>query len=198
MYTVLIADDEASIREGLKYIMDWENMGFSICGETSNGEDTLQTILQTEPNLVLLDIRMPKMYGTDIIRIARENGYRGKFIILSGYSDFAYAQTAIRYGASFYLTKPIEEEELQRAVEKIKETLVAEKNRSDNIALFKSKARESIIYEVITGMYDSEQPINLTESELEELHLTSDVYQVVIYEKFSSNPSGPAIVFPNC
>ncbi|TCL61181.1 two-component system response regulator YesN [Kineothrix alysoides] len=195
MYTVLIADDEASIREGLKYIMDWASMGFSICGETANGEETLQAILQTEPNLVLLDIRMPKMYGTDIIRIARENGYRGKFIILSGYSDFAYAQTAIRYGASFYLTKPIEEAELQGAVEKVKEILIAEKNKSDNIALFKSKARESIIYEVITGMYDSEQPPGLSESELEELHLTLDIYQVVIYEKFSSDPSDPGYSF---
>lgn len=195
MYTVLIADDEASIREGLKYIMDWKAMGFSICGETANGEDTLQAILQTDPDLVLLDIRMPKMYGTDIIRIARENGYRGKFIILSGYSDFAYAQTAIRYGASFYLTKPIEEDELQGAVEKIKEILIAEKNKSDNIALFKSKARESIIYEVITGMYDSEQLPSLSDSELKELNLTSDIYQVVIYEKFSSDPSDPGYSF---
>lgn len=195
MYTVLIADDEANIREGLKYIIDWEAMGFSICGETSNGEDTLKAILQTEPNLVLLDIRMPKMYGTDIIRIAREHDYKGMFIILSGYSDFTYAQTAIRYGASFYLTKPIEEEELFKAAEKVKEVLAAEKSKSDNIALFKSKARESIIYEVITGLYDSEHPSLLSEDELEELRLNADIYQVVIYEKFSPNSSDAGYSF---
>ena len=101
METVLIADDEQNIREGLKYILDWKQIGFEIIGETANGDDTLSFILKQNPSLVLLDIRMPKMYGTEIIKIARENGFKGKFIILSGYSDFTYAQTAIRYGASF-------------------------------------------------------------------------------------------------
>ena len=103
METVLIADDEKNIREGLKCILDWESLGFHICGEASNGEDALSGILQNNPSLVLLDIRMPKLTGIDIIRIAREQGYEGKFIILSGYSDFAYAQTAIRYGVDFYI-----------------------------------------------------------------------------------------------
>ena len=62
MYTVLIADDEQNIREGLKYIIDWDSLGFQICGEAANGEDTLQQIRQSCPDLVLLDIRMPKMY----------------------------------------------------------------------------------------------------------------------------------------
>ena len=61
MYQVLIADDEALIRDGLKCIMDWESMGFSICGEASNGEDALKAIISGQPDLVLLDIRMPKM-----------------------------------------------------------------------------------------------------------------------------------------
>lgn len=101
METVLIADDEQNIREGLKYILDWEELGFEIVGEAANGDEVLSLILKQNPSLVLLDIRMPKMYGTDIIKIAREKGFKGKFIILSGYSDFTYAQIAIRYGASF-------------------------------------------------------------------------------------------------
>lgn len=80
METVLIADDEVNIREGLKIIIDWNELGFEICGEAANGEEALSAILEKNPSLVLLDIRMPKMYGTDLIRIARERGYKGRFI----------------------------------------------------------------------------------------------------------------------
>ena len=112
METLLIADDEKNIRDGLKCILDWESLGFTLCGEAANGEEALSDILKNTPSLVLLDIRMPKLTGIDIIRIAREQGYKGKFIILSGYSDFSYAQAAIRYGVEYYLTKPIDEDEL--------------------------------------------------------------------------------------
>ena len=82
MKTVLIADDEQNIREGLKCIIDWKALGFEIRREAANGEEALQFILKENPSLVLLDIRMPRLYGTDIVRIAREKGYRGRFIIL--------------------------------------------------------------------------------------------------------------------
>lgn len=188
METVLIADDEQNIREGLKYIIDWAGLGFSICGETSNGEETLQFILTNSPSLVLLDIRMPKMYGTDIIRIAREKGFKGKFIILSGYSDFTYAQAAIRYGVDFYLTKPIDEDELLDSVSKIKESLEKERSETDNMQLFKSKAKNVILHEIVTGIYESQDSAPLTADELEGMNLVADIYQVVIYEKFSTNP----------
>ncbi|MGN1179834.1 MAG: response regulator [Suilimivivens sp.] len=195
METVLIADDEQNIREGLKYIVDWKALDFEICGEASNGEDTLQAILKQNPSLVLLDIRMPKMYGTDIIRLAREKGYKGKFIILSGYSDFTYAQTAIRYGVDFYLTKPIDEEELWQALEKIRVTLDSERSKSENINLYKHKAKHVILHEIVTGTYDASETTSLSAEELEEMNLNADVYQVVIYEKFSLNPGDVSYSF---
>ena len=84
METLFIADDESSIREGLKYIADWESLGFRLCGEASNGADALAQILALQPSLAMLDVRMPKMHGTEVIRRAREAGYQGKCIILSG------------------------------------------------------------------------------------------------------------------
>ena len=113
---VLIADDEAVVLEGLKYIIDWEALGFSICSQAKNGNETLEKLLKLSPDLVLLDIRMPGLTGIEIVQIAREKGFAGHFIILSGYSDFSYAQTAIKYGVDFYLTKPIDEDELENAV----------------------------------------------------------------------------------
>lgn len=184
----MIADDEQNIREGLKYILDWQGLGFEICGEAANGDDALQAILKQRPSLVLLDIRMPKLYGTDIIRISRENGYNGRFIILSGYSDFSYAQAAIRYGVNFYLTKPIDEEELLHAILKIKKSLEEERSSSDNIQLLKTKAKNVILHEIVTGLYEPSAADSLTSQELDEMNLSADSYQVVIYENFSSYP----------
>ena len=76
---VLIADDESVVLEGLKYIIDWDALGFSICSQASNGEETLKKILNLRPELVLLDIRMPRLSGIEIIQIAREKGFDGRF-----------------------------------------------------------------------------------------------------------------------
>ena len=83
MYKLFIADDEAIIREGLRCLLDWETLGFTIAGEAANGDAALQFLLSETPDLVLLDIRMPGMSGLDVVRIAREHGYDGKVVILS-------------------------------------------------------------------------------------------------------------------
>ena len=62
---------------------------------------------------------MPKLTGLEVVENAREHGYNGKFIILSGFSDFKFAQTAIRLGVENYITKPIDEDELSEAVVRI-------------------------------------------------------------------------------
>ena len=122
---VLIADDEAFVRQGLKYIIDWSEFGFLICGEAENGKDALDKIETTHPDLILLDIHMPLVFGTELIAKARQNGYTGEFIILSGYSDFEYAQIALQYGVSYYLTKPIQEDKLKEAVLSVREKIMA-------------------------------------------------------------------------
>ena len=123
---VLIADDEKIVLEGLKYIIDWNALGFSICQTASDGADALEKILSLKPDLVLMDIRMPKMTGIEVVQAAVEYGYEGKFIILSGVSDFKLAQTAMRYGVDFYLTKPIDEDELEKAVSTVHDLIQTE------------------------------------------------------------------------
>ena len=84
---VLIADDEMAIREGLKVIIPWEELGFDIIGEAKNGEEVLSEISEKNPDVVMIDLNMPKVHGIEAIRQAREDGFKGRFIILSGYSD---------------------------------------------------------------------------------------------------------------
>ena len=80
---VLIVDDEQIVREGLRYIIDWNALGFCICGEAANGEDALEMIRQYRPGLVLLDIRMSGMLGTELMEKVRSEGFSGAFIVLS-------------------------------------------------------------------------------------------------------------------
>ena len=181
MFTVLIADDEAIIREGLKCIIDWEDLGFHIIGETANGTETLSFLLEKNPDLVMLDIRMPQMLGLEVIKIAREKGFTGKVIILSGYSDFKYAQEAIRYGIENYLTKPIDEDELEETLLQMKEELNLETKKAESFTTYRERAMDSILYEILLGTQ------NMNQISPSEISMEADLYQVVIYEKYSHN-----------
>ena len=191
METLFIADDESSIREGLKYIADWESLGFRLCGEASNGADALAQILALQPSLAMLDVRMPKMHGTEVIRRAREAGYQGKCIILSGYSDFKYAQEAIRGGVSYYLTKPLDEDELYAVVDEVKTALSAERQRSSHVTAMKNKAKSVILHELVTDTLDTP----LTPEDIEHFRLQAESYQVVICEDFHIHSAAAPYTF---
>ncbi len=75
---VLIIDDEDTVREGLKTIINWESFGFTICGEGIDGDDGLNKILMLNPELTLLDIKMPVLNGIEVAEHARKAGYTGK------------------------------------------------------------------------------------------------------------------------
>lgn len=194
MYTVFISDDEESIREGLKCIVDWEDIGFRICGEAGNGSDALSEILAKQPNLVLLDIKMPKMHGIDVIVAAREQGFTGKCILLSGYSDFGYAQTAIRYGVDYYLTKPIDEDELLQALNNVKEVLDQENLNDKYVNHYKLRAKNVILQDFFTNN-TSEDNSALSPEDIRQLNLEADCYQAVIYENFNRKISDIAYNF---
>lgn len=180
---VLIADDEEIIREGLKLVVDWRKLGFSICGEADNGDDALKRILELEPDLVLLDIRMPNLQGNEIVQLAREHNYKGHFIILSGFTDFKYAQAAIRYGVDFYLTKPIDEDELYQAIHSVKTALQIDQQQTDTMIHYREKAKHTILRDILLNSS------NLSAINLAEINLVASVYQVVIYENYNQETS---------
>lgn len=178
---VLIADDEKIVLEGLKYIIDWEHLGFTICQTASDGADALEKIMTLNPDLVLMDIRMPKMNGIEVVQAAVEQGYRGKFIILSGVSEFKLAQTAMRYGVDFYLTKPIDEDELEQAVTSIHELILREAQNQTSYEQYRSKAKNSILKEIMLDTCD------YYKLDLDDLHLNANIYQVVSYENYNQD-----------
>lgn len=122
MIRVLIADDEPYIRQGLKILINWEQYGFTVCGEATNGKEVLELMETGEYDLIIADIRMPKMNGIELIEHVWENISKEiKFIILSGFYEFEYAKKAIKCGVVDYILKPVQKEELIRVLENYKE-----------------------------------------------------------------------------
>lgn len=120
MYKVLLVDDEMFVRKGLMNLMDWHSLGYEICGEASNGEEALDCIEQLQPDLVIVDIRMPVLDGLALIhQVTSQMVNPPLFVIVSGYHDFKYAQQALRYGVHDYILKPIDETELESTLRKL-------------------------------------------------------------------------------
>lgn len=120
MYKVIVAEDEDIIRKGLVYSIPWADMDCSVVGEARNGVEGVELIKCLEPDIVMADINMPVLDGLGMIRETYED-YNYSAIILSGYSNFEYARTAIRYGVTGYLLKPLKKEDLLEAVKDAKE-----------------------------------------------------------------------------
>lgn len=120
MIKVLIADDELRICELIFRLIDWESLGMSVIAVAHDGRETIKIIKNEMLDIVITDIRMPGYNGVDVIRIGKEYNSDIQFIIISGYSQFDYAQNAIHYGVSDYLLKPVKAEELTKALLRIK------------------------------------------------------------------------------
>lgn len=113
MRRVVLVDDEYWTLQGLEKLFDWQRHGYTVAGAFEDAISALEVIIETEPDLVLTDIRMPGMNGIDMIRKAREAGVRSVFVVISGYSDFEYARGALKLGALDYLLKPVSYEEAE-------------------------------------------------------------------------------------
>lgn len=121
MLKVLIADDEEKICQLIEKLIDWQSLGMEIAGVANNGIEAFEKIGTLAPDVVVTDIRMPGYDGLDLVKKTRELGLGVEFVIISGYRHFEYAQTAIRFGVSDYLLKPIRKDELTETLRKIKE-----------------------------------------------------------------------------
>lgn len=132
MYSILLIDDEKSIRDYLPRAIPFEHYGFSVTGTAVNGQEALQMLPEVCPDLILLDIRMPKMDGLQFLKALRQSQYANTLVImLSGYNDFSYAQEAMKYGVKAYLVKPVDEDEIIPLLIKMQEEL--DKFRNEKI-----------------------------------------------------------------
>lgn len=115
---LIIADDEYFIRQKLKKIIDYEKLNLELAGDFENGLQVIEFLDSRHADIVLLDIKMPKYSGLETAQYIHEHCPDTKVIILSGYNDFEYARTTLRYGVFDYLLKPVDPSALNSTLEK--------------------------------------------------------------------------------
>jgi len=167
MLKVLIVDDELLVRIGLKTIIPWEDNGFYIVGDASNGIEALEICQKTKPHIVITDIKMPKMDGIELSRKLKELDKKIKVIILTCYNEFDYAKEAISLGASDYVVKStMEPEDLLGILYKIRKEIEAEIKDSEEKEKLKREVqnqkklvKQKILMDIF-GLYDDDKQIN--------------------------------------
>ncbi|PYI53494.1 response regulator transcription factor [Paenibacillus flagellatus] len=152
MLKVLIVDDKPSVCAGLARLIRWEEAGAELVGTCGNGKEALEVALRTEPDVLITDIRMPLMDGLELCAHVRERLPDTMLVILSAYHEFSYAQTAIRYGVTDYILKPIDKTKIARLTAKLREWAADRESRSRFFGLFYDKEwRAKLVAGVKTG-----------------------------------------------
>ncbi len=178
---ILIADDEKKVCQLIYHLIDWEDKQF--IGFANNGEEAFEMLIKEQVDLLITDIRMPGLSGIDLIKKIREHDKDIKIIIISGYDDFEYAQSALRYGVSDYILKPVKRQTLAKAINKLAKTVVLEKKlkAKNNTSLSKDK-----LYRLILEDFSES-----ASAEFEKIFSSGfGYYQLLaieVYEKDSSN-----------
>ena len=118
-YKYIVAEDEHLIRQNLIKKIDSLSIPLELVGEASNGQNAISLLEELYPSLIITDIKMPQFDGLELIKYIHKNHPHIKTMILSGYNDFTYAQSAVKYGVKDFLLKPIKLEELNTALQNI-------------------------------------------------------------------------------
>lgn len=184
MLKVLIVEDEQIIRKGLELAIDWLKLGSVVVGTAENAREGILLIEEKSPDVVLTDICMPGMSGLEMIEEARK---KREFysIVLTGYSEFSYAKQALRSGVTDYLLKPVDEDELKEALDKIRKQIQKNKEYKNIEEVTKNNiytevkewklfemAEESVdfyvkkVYEIIKERYKEKLSIRIVADEL--------------------------------
>lgn len=124
MRKVLLVDDEEFIRTGIRTILQRSETEFIDIYECSCGEEALKLVKSIRFDLVVLDIRMPNMDGITFMQKVQELPDKPYFIVISGYSEFEYARSSVKFGAREYLLKPVSSNELINALKKIEQEMI--------------------------------------------------------------------------
>ena len=165
MLKVLIADDEIKVSQLVFHLIHWEELGMEVIGIVNDGVKAYEIIVEKQPDIVITDIRMPGMDGIELVeKTIRELEFGKKvfFVIISGYSQFEYAQQAVKLGVEDYLLKPIKKKELGAVLHKILEkhnatanALEEKENLRNHLQMTQQKVKNSFLSELVDNYRQS-------------------------------------------
>lgn len=156
MYKLLIADDEQRIRNGMANGIPWNEWGFEVVALAENGAEALKLVESVKPDVVISDIKMPVMDGMELMKELHKSHPEIKVIILSGYNDFEYMNSAIKNGVVEYLMKPTDLDEYEESFKRIKSILDEERLLSDEFEKSKVYYLDNILNTMLLGYADNE------------------------------------------
>ncbi|CAI6082111.1 response regulator [Cohnella sp. JJ-181] len=144
MYKVMLVDDEAVVRDGLKNTIDWAKHGFALIGDYANGREAWDAIEEAKPDLVISDISMPFMDGLELTGLIAASYPYIKVLILTGYDQFEYAQQAIRLKVTDFILKPITAAEIRTLLDRIRAEMDQEMQRREDLTRLHSQLHQSL------------------------------------------------------
>jgi two-component system response regulator YesN len=185
MYKVIIVDDEPSVKRSLKTIIEKETSSFEVIAFAENGQEALDLICDSMPDVVITDIRMPLMDGLRLAEEIRNRGIQTEVIVISGYSDFSYAKQALRHGVTDYLLKPLDVDEVLRVLvcteKKLSNDHKGIVERGEWIALCKTEAElmakhmwvlnTAAVWEQLDEIHDRLQTYRANSARLKEMYI---------------------------
>lgn len=129
---VLLADDEAAILEGYKLLFDWEKYHCEIAGTAMDGQEAVEKARELNPDIVIMDINLPKLNGLEAIRAIQDTASGNHpiyMIVVTGYDEFSYCQKALRLRVSDFLLKPIDFDAFGEVIEGVVKKVMENPNR---------------------------------------------------------------------
>ena len=151
---IVVIEDEIRIREGIIKLLGKLNKGYEVVGEADNGRTGLELLKEKCPDIVITDIRMPEMDGLEMLQAMYEIGLNTKAIVISAYSEFEYARTAMKLGVTEYLLKPITLSAFSQSLNKVAFQIKKERTKKpDQLATLEQVFRELVILRQITRFW---------------------------------------------
>ena len=200
MLKIFLAEDEVIVRETIKRMIPWENLGFELVGEAADGEMALPLLLRQKPDLLITDIKMPFMDGLTLAKVAKKDIPGLKVVILSGYDDFNYAKQAINIGVEDYLLKPITKNALIERLTEIRSRYEHEKTQKEyyekfhrEMQAYEKNSSRDFFEALVSGSMDMMEIYR--RSEKLGLDIVAEAYNVLIFtmnceEDFSGQREG--------
>ncbi len=200
MLKIFLAEDEVIVRETIKRMIPWEDLGVELVGEAADGEMALPLLLRQKPDLLITDIKMPFMDGLTLAKVAKKEIPGLKVVILSGYDDFNYAKQAINIGVEDYLLKPITKNALIERLTEIRSRYEHEKTQKEyyekfhrEMQAYEKNSSRDFFEALVSGSMDMMEIYR--RSEKLGLDIVAEAYNVLIFtmnceEDFSGQREG--------
>lgn len=199
MYSLVIVDDEQDVRKAVVSTIDWDSLGFCVAAEAENGVEALDLVHKLNPDVLITDIKMPYMNGLDLIKAVRDTNPAMKILMLTGYGEFEYAKSAIKYNIVEYLLKPITAQSLTDTLQSLRKMLDEEREEISNIEKLKKGYQESlpVIREgFLVSLVTCSQPAPWLKHQIENLNLklgNSEEYLIITVDVDQERLSGTSL-----